>query len=284
MSFYYKYKFTSPESIFALVKEELKSYFDTGAVDDTLFPTWTDKCLKKLGKSSYPINQVILLIDNFEYKLPDDFYAVREAWACTDEETTYQLPSAMYTEIKQESTRIDDPDLYCDTCNECEFPDVITAVYKTTQTVAFQWRKQYLLTPGNMYPSCPNDLYCANYNSVSEDTYDIRGNKFVTNFRCGKVYMQYYSNQFDGENQLVPEDYRIMEFIELFLKEKIFEQLKNQSTDETFNQMEKKWLDYRQMAGEAYILANIENTKEDVYRKQRALRRQRNKFRKYRIY
>lgn len=47
MSYYYKYTFTSPESIYSLVKEEFKSYFDTGAVDDLLFPTYLDKCLKK---------------------------------------------------------------------------------------------------------------------------------------------------------------------------------------------------------------------------------------------
>ena len=30
MSYYYKYDFVSPEPLYATVKEELKSYFDTG--------------------------------------------------------------------------------------------------------------------------------------------------------------------------------------------------------------------------------------------------------------
>ena len=55
MSYYYKYSFISPEPLYATVKEELKSYFDTGAVDDLMFGTWTDKALRKLGKSSYSI-------------------------------------------------------------------------------------------------------------------------------------------------------------------------------------------------------------------------------------
>ena len=84
MSYYYKYTFTSPESIYSLVKEEFKSYFDTGAVDDLLFPTYLDKCLKKLGRSSYVISEDVIEIDNFQGRLPDNFYAVREAWMLTN--------------------------------------------------------------------------------------------------------------------------------------------------------------------------------------------------------
>jgi len=53
MSYYYKYNFVSPEPIYSIVKEELKSYFDTGAVDDLMFPTYlfltTSLLLEKLG-------------------------------------------------------------------------------------------------------------------------------------------------------------------------------------------------------------------------------------------
>lgn len=283
MSVYYKQNFVSPEEIFALVKEELKSYFDTGAVDDSLFPRWTDECIKKLGKASYPINQTLLCLDGYEARLPDDFYKVREAWACTEYEKDYQLPNATYTQVKQESTRIDDPDVYCKQCTNCEFPDVIQAVYKTTNTVVFQYRKQYLLTPGNIYTACPQDLYCANYNSATDESYDIRDNKFVVTFRTGTVYLQYYSTQFDCSNQLIPDEYRTQKFIELYLKQKIFEQLFNQCTDETYNQLREKSMMYKQMADEAYIMADTENKKEDVYRKQRAIRRVQDRFKRYDI-
>ena len=283
MSIYYKQPFTSPEPTFALVKEELKSYFDTGAVDDTLFPIWVDKCLKKLGKASYPINQAFLCMSNFEARLPDDFHAVREAWACTQYTKTYQLPNSVFAPVKQVSTRVDHGDLFCRSCTECEFPDIIEAIYKTTNKVAFQFQKVTLLTPGNTYPACPDDLYCANYNSTSEKTYDVRDNKFVTNFRDGTVYVQYYSNEFDAENQLIPDVYKIKEFIETFLKEKIFEQLSNQATDESFNQISQKYAYYKQLADEKYIIADTENKKEDVYRKRRAIRRTDNRFKRYHI-
>lgn len=283
MSFYYKQNFVSPEPIFYLVKEEMKGYMESGAVDDVLFPTWTNFCLNRLGKASWPINQAMLCTNNFESRLPDDFHAMREAWACSEYESSYQLPSAMYTEIKEVSTRIDSPDMYCQLCDNCQFPDIIQAIYKTTQTVAFQWRRNYLLTPGNTYPACPTDLYCANYNSIAENSYDVRDNKFVTSFREGKVYIQYYSKQFDASNQLVPDNTYIQTYIELYIKQKLFEQLKNQATDESRGVLDREYERYKAMAAEAYILADSYNIKEDPYRKQRAIRRTQNRFRRFDI-
>jgi hypothetical protein len=40
MSYYYHYNFISPEVVYATVKEEFKSYFDTGAIDDLMLPIW----------------------------------------------------------------------------------------------------------------------------------------------------------------------------------------------------------------------------------------------------
>ena len=83
MSYYYKYNFTSPEIVYSTVKEELKSYFDTGAIDDLMFPTYLDKCLRKLGRATYVISEEVLHIEDFQARLPDNFFAVREAWLCT---------------------------------------------------------------------------------------------------------------------------------------------------------------------------------------------------------
>ena len=69
MSYYYKYNFVSPSPIYAVVKEELKSYFDTGAVDDLLFPTYLDKCLRKPGRATYVISEEILYIEDSEARL-----------------------------------------------------------------------------------------------------------------------------------------------------------------------------------------------------------------------
>lgn len=271
MSYYYKYKFVSPEPNYALVKEELKSYFDTGAVDDTLFSLYTERCLKKLGRGGYKINEAILTIDDFKSKLPEDFIAVREAWLCTDYDSSFKLPGVQYDQITNTSTRIDSADVYCDPCAECANPAIIKAIYKTTKEVAFTIHRQYLLTPGNISVQDNCSVDCANVGVQSPDSFDIRDNKFVVTCRTGTVYLVYYSEErTDQGYQLIPDNVRIQEYIESYLKFKIFEQLCNQVTDETYNQIERKKDNYDREQSEKQTLAEIEMKKQTSYEKRQA--------------
>ncbi len=82
---------------------------------------------------------------------------------------------------------------------------------------------------------------------------------------------------------MVPDNYRIMEFVEAFIKYKVFEQLSNQVVDETFNQIEAKLQRYKAACDEAYILAETEIKKQDVYAKMRAITAQRNSLNMYEL-
>jgi len=294
MSYYYKYNFVSPEPVYALVKEELKSYFDTGAVDDLLFPTYLEKCLKKLGQSSYVIAQQLLHIQDFEVRLPDNFYAVREAWLCTSiPGYPYQTANSFYSQAASETTIQISPvtsngqpctNLECTTgCPTC-MPTLVQAVYKTNQQVAVEYHRQYLLKPGNISVRANCSLDCANFGSSAADSFDIRDNKFVTNFRHGVVHLVFYSTEYDNVgNQMMPDNYRIREFIEAFIKYKVFETLTNQTNDETFNQLQQKLVYYKQLHDEAFIMANIEIKKQDAYAKQRRIRKDLNRFNMYEL-
>lgn len=281
-SYYYHYEFVSPQPLYALVKEQFKSYFNSGAVDDLLFPIWTEKCLKKLRRGSYKINPLILEIKDFQARLPDDFYAVREAWLCTHSSTSYQLPNAQYQTVAL-STLLSGPDVVCDLCTECEFPNIVRALYKTTNTVLFEFRKEYLLKPGNI--SIENNCTLNYSNSFARDcpdTFDVRGNKFVTNFREGVVHLVYYAKEYDDSGyQLIPDSYDIWEYIESFLKYMIYEQLSNQVTDETYNQIQQKCKDYDLKQQEKFIMARTETMKETVYQIQKAIRRNDNRLNKF---
>lgn len=284
MSYYTKYEFISPQPIFAIIKEELRSYFDAGIVDDTFFPVWADKCLEKLGRATYEVNDALVEVCDFKARLPDDFKYVREAWMCTSHDSITQLPNSTYQQVKAVTTRLDNPDVFCNLCKECAIPDIIEVIYKTNLQVAFRVKRSFLLTPGNIESGCPDDLFCANRNAVSSSSYDVRDNKFVTTFREGNVYIQYYSIHYDGkDNQLIPDNYRVKEYIEAFIKYKIFEAVYNQTTDETFQQSRIKKDDYKQLADEAYILADVELKKGDVYRERRQLKRQRERLNKFKL-
>lgn len=282
MSYYYQYKFESPDNLYARVKEELKSYFDAGAVDDLMFPIWTKKCLLKLGRSSLPIHQTLLFIDGFEAKLPPDFMAVREAWMmATGFPVEMRKPGAYYQQITTVLNKPYDacnPVVNCDPCN----PDIMTVVAKTTTNVTFPISLKYLLRPGNITLRNGCDLPCLNYGSYAPDAFDVRDGKLVTNFREGDIYLVYYGQNADAAGcPMIPDNYRIQEYIEAFIKQKVFEMLSNQITDETFNQMQLKYQQYKQMADEAYILADTEIKKETIYRKVYGIRRDQNRFNPY---
>lgn len=282
---YFKYNFVSPEPVFALVKEELKSYFDTGAVDDTLFPIWTNKCLNKLGKGSYKIRETLLRIKDFKGRLPDNFKGVREAWLCAAYDISIQHPSARYTQVVQTSTRIDNPDVFCKLCEECENPDIVQAIYKTTNEVLYQFRRTYLLKPANINTNHECELECANIGIEAQESYDIRDNNFVVTFREGIVHLVYYSYETTEEGyQLIPENVRIQEYIESYIKYKTFEQLYNQVTDETYNQIEKKYETYKAEQYEKKILAETEMKKQTTWQKRQSTRRLHRRFKYYRIH
>lgn len=311
MSYYYKYKFVSPEPIFAIIKEELKSYYDTGAVDDLMFNTYLDKCLRKLGKATYVISEDILYIEDFEARLPDNFYAVREAWLCTDiTGFPYQSANSFYSQAASESTIQVSPlttdQLVCNNpecknvgCDGSCMPELIQTVYKTNNELTRTYRRDYLLKPGNISAKKNCEVgymtgweeYILSASSRSStpfssgyDSFDIRDNKFVTTFRTGVVNMIFYATEYDNiGNQLIPDNYRIKEYIEAFIKYKVFETLTNQITDETFNQLNQKLLYYKQLADEAFILADVEIKKQTPWDKQRRIKQGLNSFRMYEL-
>lgn len=315
MSYYYKYKFVSPEPVYATVKEELKSYFDTGAVDDLLFPTYLDKCLKKLGRATYVISEEILYLDDFQARLPDNFYAVREAWVCSEiPMNPYQSPNSFYSQAYSQNTIQVSPltmeGAPCNSplCNnpncrgECgNMPELIQAVYKTNHTSTRSFRDMYLLKPGNISAKSHCDVSYSNDTSLygyggaplngeftpgssSVDSFDIHDNKFITNFRKGTVRLVFYATEYDNiGNQLIPDNYRIREYIEAFIKYKVFEMLVNQLTDETFEQIQKKLAYYKQLSEEAYIIATTELKKQDIYTKQRRIKNDLNRFGMYEL-
>jgi hypothetical protein len=150
--------------------------------------------------------------------------------------------------------------------------------------VAVSYHKQYLLKPGNISVKEHCSLDCRNIGASSADSFDIRDNKFVTNFRNGVVYLLFYATEYDNNgNQMIPDNYRILEYVEAFIKYKVFEMLSNQLTDETFQQIQSKLVYYKQLSDEAFIMADIEIKKQDVYAKQRRIKQDLNRFNMYEL-
>lgn len=288
MSYYYKFNFVSPEPVYATIKEELKSYFDTGAIDDLMFPTYLDKCLKKLGRSTYVVAETALYIEDFVARLPDNFIAAREVWMCAEIPlNSFRTPSSVYT-VGNSSTIQVTSVTECDDCPEDAYDSVI---YKINAEMERAYVRRFLLTPGNISltrnnsPEYNNTLLSQqNPHASSIDSFDIRDNKIVTTFREGIVHLVFYTEEYDDVgNQLIPDNYRVREYIEKFIKYKMFEFLFNQINDETFNQIEKKFMMYKQEADEAYIIALTEMKKEDVHTSINRIKKSNKRFDMYEI-
>jgi hypothetical protein len=178
-------------------------------------------------------------------------------------------------------------------------PELIQAVYKTNHQTTRSYKRAYLLKPGNISARNHCDVEYTNAwrftatnpalneftpGSASYDSFDIRDNKFVTNFRNGIVHLIFYANEYDGSgNQLMPDNFRVREYIEAFIKYKVFETLSNQINDETFEQINRKLGYYKQLSEEAFIMAMIEIKKQDAYAKQRRIKQDLSRFNMYEL-
>ncbi|MEO7520350.1 MAG: hypothetical protein ABIW79_00910 [Gemmatimonas sp.] len=280
VSYYYNYDFVSPDPLYAEVKEELKSYFQTGVVDDLMFPVYTERLLQHLGRSSYKIQENIFNLEDFTSPLPEGFEAVRELYLVSSYDLSYRMPSARYDQSTIRVTPVKDR---CDGKDVCA-PNEINVTYKTTGKLIQNFNVVYLLKPGNINATGNCSLDSLNFNSNVSDTFDIRDNKIVTNFRDGILYMVYYIKDYDdNQYQLIPDNPKIKEYILANLKYKCFETIFNNVSDETFNQLQSKLQYYDNKMLEAKVNAEVEIKKKTVNQMIMSIKSTKNRFNRFNI-
>jgi len=265
-SYYHTYEFISPASLYAEIKEEMKSYFATGVVDDTMFPVYTRKALDKLQKAAYKIDEAVLELENGAACLPGDFCFVREVWACISSHLSVPLPSAVY----HSKTYVISPTGDFDACNPCSCPENcdrrFQVLEKTGGHVVFSFNHSYRLKAGGR-----NALsFCSQESQLQDgwDTFDIRDGKIITAGSEGFLHLIYYKKDYEEDQyELIPDNFRITEYIKAFIKYKVFEQIFNEVADESFNQAERKYQIYKQEYYDAFISADAEVKKQTVRQK-----------------
>jgi len=283
MSFYYKQEFTSPEPIYAEVKDTLHSYFSSGAIEDFLFPKWTEHCLRRFRKSSLKIEEIVLNICDYQACLPEGFDSVREAWMCTTFNSDWiRNPTSVYYQTDCRISAVTDK---CDPCFDTEncCVDTYKVTHKVTGAFQFSFKREFLLQPGNAHTRSKCGEGCRNIGASAPNTFDVVNNKIITNFSEGTVYLIYYSEATEEGEQLIPKNFWVEDFIRKFLIYKCFEQLSNVITDESFNQIQLKKQEADRIQNEAFILAETELKKETVWDKVRAIKKSYNSFNKYRL-
>jgi hypothetical protein len=284
MSTYYKQEFTSPDPLFAEVKEELSSYFASGAIDDVMFPKWTEDCLKRFRKSAFKIEQIVLRVKDFKACLPDGFEGVREAWACNEfVSPLYQSATAQYY---QQDCRIDP--VSTDGCGPCadganSCTTDYNVVHKVTGVYQFSFKRTYLLTPGTIRARNRCEETCINLGASSPYSFDVENGNLLTNFNEGIVHLVYYSDPSLEGDQMIPDNWWIQDFIRKYIIFKCFSKLSNIITDESFNQIVHKKAEAKQEQEIAFIVAETELKKQTTHDKLRQIRKSYERFNKYRL-
>lgn len=286
MSYYYKQSFTSATPLYASIKETLRSYFESGAIDDLMFPIWTDDCLDRFSLSTYQIVDGVIEVNGYQAALPDDFKAIREAWFCSDVSRTTQAPVSFYYQKDCRVSTIDDacsaldvPLLGCDPCDK-----KYRVTHKVTNEVLYTFGLSFLMKPGVINHASQKEPGHYRTGAFGIDSYDITDCKFITAFENGTVYITYYTNTLneDGE-RMIPDNIRIKDYIRSYIMYKIFEFLSHQVTDETANQIENKMMYYKQEYSENLVKADIDLKKETVWEKNRKIIETKKRYRNYDI-
>lgn len=285
-------RFISPAKIYARVQEELKSYFNTGSIDNLLFPIWTLDALNKFENTYLPIREVVMDIYHRKCELPCDFHAVREVWACaTFNKGPITAPGTFYYQTDCRIEPSPAPGDPCGPCTEgyqcftgdeiqqpvnlpslCDVPQEYHVTHKVQTHLNFQFHVTAMLKPGNFRTigkcgeGCPTDIWAV-------DTFDIMDNKLITSFDCGTVYMAYYAKHAempmddgpDAGYYMIPDNEPFGKYLYYYLRYMIFDQLFNQATDETFNQVNAKLQRAEQQMWDHFAMAKQYAVAGDVF-------------------
>lgn len=314
MAFAKDIKFISPEPIYSRIKEDMKSYFNTGVVDDLMFPVWTKDCLDEFKSTYLPIESAVIDLFNRKAPLPCDFKLVREVWVCaTMTKGPIQSPFTFYY---QTDCRINPTFIGCSECNSpecnpdssntptpvalpnlcdlhlnntnscmCEAGDQFRVTHKVQTNMSFDFTVEGMLMPGNYKTMNKCWNHSPNKSCHSLHTFDINDNNITTSFSNGTIFLLYYADPYIDEDGYyeVPDGDKFNKFLLYYIKFMLYQQLYEQSTEESYRILKDKRDDAEFRMFNAREIAKQEAMARNIYDVQKAIVRSYNKNRRFQI-
>lgn len=231
--------YISSDYIIAEVKQELKSYFEAGAISEVLIPTYIDQALKKLRVFSLKPEEAVLYFSNYTSELPCDFVLLDRAMMYDHEVEVSDGVNSMRGYWYKS--------LECTNCNDCtpkeETYETITVPGPGFKLTMKQPRWIRVYHASKQY--CTEG--CENLSVSSTDVLQIfNKSKISSTFEDGCVYIKYFSRPVDDDGiPLIPEILEVEEYIKSYLKYKFFENLWHSIMDESVNQIVSKFQYYK---------------------------------------
>jgi len=238
--FYENLNYINAESLIAEVKQELKSYFESGAISEILIPTFIDQSLRKLRVLALKPEEAVLHFTNYKSELPCDFVLLDRAMMY-DHEIEFSAGTNSLEGYWHKS-------ITCTNCNDCT-PSEETYETITVPGTGFKikmkqprWIRVYHAS--KQY--CTDG--CENLSVSSSDVLQVFNNSKVSStFETGCVYIRYYARPVDDNGiPMIPEILEVEEYVKSYLKFKFFEMLWHSVMDESVNQIVSKFQYYKQ--------------------------------------
>lgn len=270
--------FITSEPLIAEVKQELKSYFEAGAVSEVLIPTFIDQALRKLKVMVLKPEDAVLHFVNYKSELPCDF-ALLDRATLYDSDITFSAGMVALKGYWYQSYEVLEGCVDCTPKTEYfEQLMIPTPGFKITMKNP-KWLRVYHGSKSLCTEGCPNLTH------PSPDVIQIHDNRTVSSsFEEGCIYVRYFARPVDDEGiPMVPEILEVEEYIKSYLKFKFFEMLWHSQLDESAAQIERKFQYYKQdqlaklQAAFSYLLTKTKQQSADSVVKAR------NRFVKYHI-
>jgi len=221
---------------FDSLMEDVSIDFSTYALDGMIDPAQLIKVATRvnydLGIRIHRTKQVVLDIEHNKARLPHDFAYLNYAFICGEYNVEVSMPSGTHIE----DVAVDyvaDPG-FTDSCSDGKCNDVCVIQncpdgeeYKLIHKVApSQYRSYTAFSPLRITNVNDATCDCPNINVKSEMIGEIKDGFLKTNFKTGKVYINYQGAMEDNDGNLLVLDHPYCnEYYEYALKQRILENM-----------------------------------------------------------
>jgi hypothetical protein len=230
--------YITSEPLIAEVKQELKSYFEAGAISEVLIPSFIDQALRKLKVLALRPEEAVVRIENYKSEMPYDFYLLDYVLSYSSEvfweAAVDSVVGNWYKDIQVDG---------CSTTASVEMYETISIPMPGFRISMKdpKWIRVYFESTS----LCTEN--CQNLKVTSADIIKINQHKKISaTFQEGCLYVKYFSRPVDEHGiPMIPEVLEVEEYIKSYLKYKFFEQMWHSVMDESAKQVTDKLTYYK---------------------------------------
>lgn len=226
------HKYRTFDSLMEDVSIDFSSYALDGMIDPAQLIKVATRVNYDLGLRIHRTKQIVLEVEHNKARLPHDFAYLNYAFVCGDYTIEQKMPSGTHVEDVAVDY-VPDPG----TTGPCEDPkcnDVCVLTncggnveYKLVQkTGSSEYRTYTAFAPLRISTVNDQTCDCPNINVRSSMIGEIKDGFLKTNFKTGKVYINYQGAMEDSEGNLLVLDHPYCnEYYEYALKQRILENM-----------------------------------------------------------